>query len=197
MPPSVAQTGSRKVEPRTRKDSPSKHRRSESRNLTARLDEIYAMPVTTPAEFAAQHDALEAWKRNNAELCRVYGAANSQPAPHHPTPAASRVDRRPRERREQRHTARSTSSGDSGDPDSPGPGEAGLESRINHIGRERQTAWAGADPDATERLTSELDGLYEVLREQRRGSDGGPFAGRSASYVTTRGKAPRPWRVKR
>ncbi len=49
---------------------------------------------------------------------------------------------------------------------------------IHRTAQERQTAWAETDqPNLTFQLTSELDGLYGDLRDERKGDPGQPFRG--------------------
>jgi hypothetical protein len=195
MPPAPPVTGSR-PQGRVAK-RPSKERRTLRRALERELDVINAMP-----SGHEQYLRMLAWKKRHAAASRMFDKKQvtddyrvvASPMLEQPT-AVSRSDHRPRERREQRHAARLTSSADSGDSDSGGPGEAGLEEEIDAVAQARQAAWAtGSVRRLTEQFSDDLERLYDELREVRRGADGLPFAGRSASYISPPTRPTRPWR---
>jgi len=76
-----------------------------------------------------------------------------------------------------------------------GRGRRATVRQIQGKARERQAEWAKTAQSArVELLTTELDDLYEELRDERKGHEGAPFKGRSASYVSPPTKAPKPWR---
>lgn len=53
--------------------------------------------------------------------------------------------------------------------------------RINARARERQAAWAETgQPNLTEHLTRELDGLYDAYRDERAGTLTDPYRGNTA-----------------
>jgi len=71
---------------------------------------------------------------------------------------------------------------------------------INAVASQRNAAWQAAPADAghlVDGLTHDLDGLYECLRDERKGDVGPDFRGRSASFVTPPSQPPRPWRGER
>lgn len=59
-------------------------------------------------------------------------------------------------------------------------GHRSVTAEIQRTARERQDAWAeGGQPNATYRLTRELDGLYDEHRDGQAGTLTDPFYGRT------------------
>lgn len=79
-----------------------------------------------------------------------------------------------------------------------GRGRRSTVRQIDAKAAARQAAWADTgQAETTERLTGELDELYDDLRDERKGDPGAPFSGRSASFVSPPTKTTMPWRGER